>query len=94
MRRTGQSIRLLISDADAKTPPVEGWVVNRSSTGLRIAVHHPIPAETILSICVAEPVSKVWVQVRVKNCCEGDAIATVGCQFLTPPTLELLATFG
>ena len=58
VRRRGRSVQVLISDGRVTSPPREGWVVNSSLGGLRIAVRHAIPVGAVLSVCTAEAVHK------------------------------------
>lgn len=94
MRRRGKSVRVLVSDEQAKAVPQEGWVLDRSVTGMRLAVRDPISVGTVLSVCVAEVNPRVWVQMRVRNCHQRESVVAVGCEFISSPPSEVLWPFG
>ncbi len=95
LRRGGNPVAVLISDAETKTPPFHGWVLDRSMGGLCLSVDQEVPQSTVLSVRAANaPANVAWVQVEVKNCRqEGDAWE-LGCQFLRTPTWGVLLLFG
>src|SRR5436853_339645 len=50
VRRTGKTVKVLVSDANAKAVPFVGWVGDRSLTGLRLDVTRAVEANMILSV--------------------------------------------
>src|SRR5262249_10986832 len=51
LRRRGRRVRVLVTDADGKAEPIEGFVLDRSVNGLRLSVGNSIPEGTPLRIC-------------------------------------------
>jgi hypothetical protein len=95
LRRGGNPVAVLISDAETKMAPFQGWVLDRSMGGLCLSVDQEVSQGTVLSVRAANaPANVAWVQVEVKNCRqEGDAWE-LGCQFLRTPTWGVLLLFG
>jgi hypothetical protein len=92
-RRKGNPVSVYIRNGNAD--PFQGWVVDRSSGGLRLLVDDPLEPGCVLSV---RPV-KVhpafpWVQVRVKNCHPERKSWSVGCQFVHKLAWDDLQQFG
>ena len=94
-RRQGTDVEVHITDAEVKTHPVHGWVVDRSVCGLCLRAPASFAVGTILSLrpCKAPGVVP-WVQVEVKNCRQQENSWEVGCQFLRTPPYNVLLLFG
>jgi hypothetical protein len=94
-RRTGRPIKVLISDADAQTPPWVGWVLDRSVHGLGLLVDQAVPEKTILSVRTPDaPADTPWVQVEVKRCTPKDEKWEIGSSFVRTPAWSVLLLFG
>jgi hypothetical protein len=95
VRRTGQPIRVLISDADAIAVPVEGFVVDRSVGGLCLSVETAISEGTILSVrSVVDGDASQWIRVEVKRCENKEGRWELGCKFVRTPSYSTLLAFG
>jgi hypothetical protein len=94
-RREGTSVEVLICDAEVKTTPVPGLVVDRSLGGVGIRAPSSFAVGTILSLrpCNAPSVAP-WVQVEVKSCRQYEETWDLGCQFLRTPPYSVLLLFG
>jgi hypothetical protein len=94
-RREGTNVEVLISDAEVKTFPVQGWVVDRSLGGVCLRTNAAFAVDSILSLrpCNAPSVAP-WVQVEVKSCRQQEDTWDVGCQFLRTPPYSVLLLFG
>jgi hypothetical protein len=95
LRRGGNPVAVLISDARARSEPVPGWVVDRSTGGLCLSVSDKLTPGTVLSVRTANaPEAIPWVQVEVKNCREAGSAYEVGCQFVRTPPWSVMLLFG
>lgn len=95
VRRTGAPVEVFISDAEAATDPVRGWVEDRSMGGLCLLVEKEVPVGTVLSIMACHaPSGTPWTKVEVKTCREADGSWELGCQFLRTPSWSVLLLFG
>jgi len=95
VRRQGNAVAVLVSDADGNADPHHGLVVDRSLSGLRLVIGQPVEVDAVLSVRPAqEAVLTPWVQVHVKSCRRADVGWEVGCQFIRVPPSSLLWSFG
>jgi hypothetical protein len=92
LRRRGNFVKIFISDEEAQAIPWQGWVVDRSVSGLRLSVTEPVTVDSILSVRTTEEYP--WVQVRVKNCSSEGDNWELGCQFVRTPPWNMLLQFG
>ena len=95
IRRGGTAVAVLISDAEGKAPPHQGWVLDRSTVGLRLAASQPATVGATLGLrpCDAAP-GVAWIQVEVTNSHKSENGWEVGCRFLQTPPWDLLLLFG
>jgi hypothetical protein len=95
LRRGGNPVAVLITDADVKQRPRYGWVLDRSMGGLGLSVDEPVPQGTILSVRAANaPPNIAWVQLEVRSCRPEGESWDLGCQFLRTPSWGVLLLFG
>jgi hypothetical protein len=95
LRRAGNPIGILVSDAEVKLEPVRGWVMDRSTGGLCLAVSEPVEEGAVLSVrTVNAPRTVPWIQVEVRSCRPEDGAWELGCQFRKTPPWSLLLLFG
>jgi len=94
IRRRGISVRVLVSDEQAKAVPQEGWVLDRSLTGMCLAVRDPVTVGTVLSVCVADADPRVWIQLKVRNCHQRKSVVAVGCELVGSHPSNVLWPFG
>jgi len=95
LRRGGNPVAVLVSDAHTKTAPVPGYVLDRSTGGLCLSVSDEIPAGTVLSVRTANaPQTIPWIQVEVRNCRPVGKEYELGCKFIRTPPWSVLLLFG
>ena len=94
LRRRGNPVAVLISDATATAPPRPGAVIDRSLGGLGLAMDVPAQVGTILTVRPASSPSIPWLQVVVRGCRQREADWRVGCQFVRTPPSSVLCEFG
>lgn len=95
VRRRGNAVAILVSDANARAEPISGWVVDRSMGGLCLCLSESFSPGTLLSVRAANAPSAVpWVQVEVKSCRQSNRDWEVGCKFLRTPPWSTLLLFG
>jgi hypothetical protein len=94
-RRKGNPVPVAIANGDEKAEPIQGWVVDRSSGGLRLLVDDAVPAGTVLKVRPTKaPPSFPWLQVKVKSCYPERKSWKLGCQFVQKVSWEQLQQFG
>ena len=95
VRRGGNPIAILISDAEARSKPTNGYVIDRSTGGLCLTVPDEVMAGTVLSVrTLNAPESIPWVQVHVKSCRANAGEFELGCQFVRTPPWSVMLLFG
>jgi hypothetical protein len=95
IRRKGNPVTVLVSDAKAEAPPARGSVLDRSHGGLRLRVAETVQPGTILSIRAAHVGDAVpWVQLEVRTCTRDDAGWELGCQYVKAPPSSVQWLFG
>jgi hypothetical protein len=94
-RRKANMHPVLITNGDAKAPPFEGWVVDRSAGGLRLVVKRPVGEGAMLTVRPARaPATFPWIKVEVRSSTTHNGNTNLGCRFVLKPTLEELQQFG
>jgi hypothetical protein len=95
LRRGGNPVPIFLSDAEARSDPTPGWVVDRSMGGLCVSVEEPVATGTILSVRAANAPNTIpWIQVEVRNCRATEDRYELGCQFVRTPPWSTLLLFG
>ena len=95
LRSGGTHPSVLLSDAEVEARLVRGTVIDRSSTGLAIAVDELVRPGEVLSVRVAANYQEMpWVQVMVRNFRREGSYFLLGCQFLCPQPWDILMLFG
>ncbi len=95
LRRGGNAVPILISDAAVRSAPSHGWVIDRSTGGLKLAVNDSMAPGTILSVRTSNaPQAIPWVQLEVKSCRQLGKEYELGCQFVRTPPWSVLLLFG
>jgi hypothetical protein len=93
-RRRGGNVSVQIADESGRPRAYEGWVVDRSTYGLCLAVEEEFPQDTVLRVRPAHPDPVPWVAVRVRHCRRSGTSYEIGCQFLQPPNASVRMLFG
>src|SRR5262245_51364805 len=66
LRRGGNPVSVLLTDAERKAKPLDGWVVDRSTGGLCLSVPNAVEPGTIVGVRASDaPQSVPWVQLEV-----------------------------
>ncbi len=94
-RRKGNPVSVHLIDGSEAGEPFEGWVLDRSTGGLRLLVDEAVPAGTLLKVRPTKVQHAFpWVSVKVKSCYPERRSWNLGCQFLEKLTWEDLQLFG
>lgn len=95
LRRGGNPVAILVTDANTKGSPSPGYVLDRSTGGLCLSVSEEIPAGAVLSVRTANaPQTVPWIQVEVRNCRPVGNEYELGCKFIRTPPWSVLLLFG
>jgi len=96
LRRGGNPVAVLITDAACKAEAQYGYVLDRSTGGLCLSVKGQIPEGTVLSVRTTNaPATVPWVQLEVRNCRKmNSGEYELGCKFLRTPPWSVLLLFG
>ena len=93
--RTRRQVRVQVTDANAKNPPVSAWVSDCSLGGLCLSVKEETPVGTVLSVRPASaPPGVPWIQIEVKSQRPFESIWELGCQFVRTPSYSVLLMFS
>ena len=95
VRREGSPVRVVMTSASLRGGQGSGYVLDRSTGGLRVAVKAEIPAGTALHVrAVNAPESVPWVTVQVRSCRDTGPHYELGCEFEQTPPWNVLLLFG
>jgi hypothetical protein len=95
LRRGSEPFPVQLSDASARATPYLAHILDRSRTGLCIAVNQPVPADSILSVrSMMYADTAVWVQIRVRHCRARENQWLLGCSFVSEQPWSVLLMFG
>jgi hypothetical protein len=95
LRRGGNPVPILVTDAEVQAAPYRAWVLDRSTGGLCLAGPHEVPLGTILSIRANNaPDTIPWVKLEVRSCRQVDGNWELGCQFIKTPNWATMLLFG
>jgi hypothetical protein len=94
-RRSGVPTPVQVCDPKKPKRVVDGYVLDRSSGGLRLALAKPFPAGAALQIRPANaPPENPWIVIIVRSCREIGDYFEVGGQFQEELPWHLLLMFG
>jgi hypothetical protein len=95
LRRDGNPVKVLISDALNPGKPLQGLVLNRSRGGLYLAVPRRIEVGTRLTIRTPDfPNNVASVRLLVRHCKQKGNEWCIGCQFMDEHPWSVLLLFG
>ncbi len=95
LRRGGVPTAIHMVDPQDPKKILEGFVLDRSSGGLRIAVEKPYPTGSAVQIRPTNAhAQSPWVTVIVRNCKETGDYFEIGCQFQEKLPWHILLMFG
>lgn len=95
LRRDGQAVEVVVQSAAFKGGSAGGYVVDRSTGGLRLALAAGLAAGTALQVRTTHaPDTIPWVTVVVRSCRPSDDHFELGCEFEKTPPWNVLLLFG
>lgn len=95
VRRAGMPTPIFVLDQKQGRKARDGFVLDRSSGGVRLAVQKPVPTGTTLQIRPHTAADDTpWVSVIVRNCRELGDYYEIGCQFEEDLPWRILLLFG
>ena len=94
-RRAGNAIPVYFTTSQDDSDAQRGWVLDRSTGGLRLSLENPLEPGTVLRIrpCTTH-VTAPWVEIEVKSCRPDETNWELGCQFVKIPSFNVLLLFG
>lgn len=94
-RREGSPVRVVLSSPVFRNKTNCGYVVDRSTGGLRIALGMEITPGSALQVKAENaPDTTPWVTVIVRNCRHAGQHFELGCEFDQTPPWNVLLLFG
>lgn len=94
-RRDGAPVRVILSSPSFRGQMESGWVIDRSTGGLRIAVSRPLVVGSILQVRAENAPNTIpWVGVVIRSCREEGTHHEIGCSFESTPPWNVLLLFG
>ncbi len=94
-RREGSPVRVLLSSPTFRNGTNDGYVVDRSTGGLRIALQSAMaPGSTLQVRASNAPSTVAFVTVIVRNCKKNGDFFELGCEFEKTPPWNVLLLFG
>lgn len=94
-RREGAPVRVLLSSPTFRNEVNDGFVVDRSTGGLRIAMQTAMAPGSTMSVRAANaPDNIAFVTVIVRNCKKTGDFFEIGCEFEKTPPWNVLLLFG
>lgn len=94
-RRRGRAIKVSLADAETRQAILEGWVVDRSMSGLRLAVQERVSEGSRWLVRPVEaPAETPWLLVEVRRCALVENRWEIGCMFEHTPPWGVLMLFG
>ncbi len=95
VRRDGQPVQVVVASTTFRHGTEEGYVLDRSTGGLRIALPVAIaPGSTLQVRATNAPDTVGFVTVIVRNCRKNSDFFEVGCEFERTPPWNVLLLFG
>ena len=95
VRRDGAPVRVLISSTTFRNGVNDGYVVDRSTGGLRILIQTALaPGNTLQVKAVNAPDTVGFVTVLVRSCRKNGDHFELGCEFEKTPPWNVLLLFG
>lgn len=95
LRREGQPVLVHISSPAFQGATRDGWVLDRSTGGLRLRTDAPVAKGTIVQMLAENaPDTTPWVTAIVRSCKPIEQHFELGCEFETTPPWNVLLLFG
>lgn len=95
LRRDGQAVEVEVMSPAFKGGQAGGYVVDRSTGGLRLVLAAGLAAGTAVQVKAKHaPDTTPWVTVLVRSCRPSDGHFELGCEFEKTPPWNVLLLFG
>ena len=95
VRRDGGPVQVNLTSPTLRGGRNDGYVLDRSTGGLRVAVTAAIPAGTVLQVRADNaPDTVPWVTILVRSCRDTGPHFELGCEFEKTPPWNILLLFG
>jgi hypothetical protein len=95
VRREGQPVRVVLGSPTFRNGVCDGYVLDRSTGGLRIAVQTAIAPGTPVQVRAADaPDTVEFVTIIIRSCRKNDDYYELGCEFEKTPPWNILLLFG
>jgi hypothetical protein len=95
VRREGTPVRVAIAATTLRNGVAEGYVLDRSTGGLKIAAQVAVaPGSTVQVRAVDAPDTVGFVTLIVRSCRKNDEHYELGCEFEKTPPWNVLLLFG
>lgn len=95
VRREGQPVRVVLASPTFRNGATDGYVTDRSTGGLRLAMSAAIAPGSALQVrAVNAPDTVGFVTLIVRSCRKNDDHFEVGCEFEQTPPWNVLLLFG
>lgn len=95
VRREGGPVRVVLSSTSFRNGVNDGYVIDRSTGGLRIAMQSAVAPESTLQVrAVHAPDTIGFVTVTVRSCRKNGDHFEIGCEFEKTPPWNVLLLFG
>ena len=95
VRRDGVPVQVVITSPTLRSGQNDGYVLDRSTGGLRVAVKAAIAAGTVLQVRAGNaPDTVPWVTILVRSCRDSGPHFELGCEFERTPPWNVLLLFG
>jgi hypothetical protein len=94
-RRDGTPVPVILSSPAFRGQMETGWVIDRSTGGLRIAMTTPIAVGSVLQVRAENAPNTIpWISVVIRSCRDEGKHHEVGCSFEQTPPWNVLLLFG
>ena len=94
-RRSGVPTPIQVSDPKKPKRLVNGYVLDRSSGGIRLAMEKPFPTGSTMQVRPTNaPPESAWIIIIVRSCREVGDYFELGCQFQEELPWNILLMFG
>ena len=95
VRREGQPVRVVLAANTFRNGACDGYVIDRSTGGLKIASQAGVAPGTTLQVrAVDAPDTVGFVTLLVRSCRKSDNYYELGCEFEKTPPWNVLLLFG
>ncbi len=95
IRREGPPVRVLLASPAFRNGIGEGYVLDRSTGGLRIAIADAVAPGSVLQVrAVNAPDNVGFVTILVRSCRPSNDFYELGCEFEATPPWSVLLLFG